>query len=168
MEWMFLRVERSLSELNGGQAAARRPNKWKSTARSYRRFGSGPLDKGHHLGGITFANDFDFGKARFDVFKISFAQAQFERCHVLFEVTNTFCAGNGHEIVSLGERQLRRRNVFFAGELFDGRREFQICLQRLLSETRLVFPAPIGWVQVLQFLDGTRQEAATERAVRNK
>src|ERR1700740_1710282 len=134
--------------------------------------GSGALDQRHHLGRVTFANDFDLGDASFDVFKVAFAQADFERAHVLFEVTKALCAWNGYEFFSLGqdpgECQLRRRNALFAGQLFHCRGELQVGLQRILSETRLIRAAPIGRVEIIQFLNGAGQEPAAERAVRNK
>src|SRR5260370_2533868 len=114
---MILGVEWSLSELNGnavhgvtsvccplpgpayrGQEYApriRRPVEDCNSA-------LGPLDEGHHLGRVTFADDFDLRDASFDVFKVVFAQGDFERPHVLFEVTNALRAWNGHEIFSLG------------------------------------------------------------------
>src|SRR5207253_9009853 len=126
------------------------------------------IHKRHHIGSVTFADHWNLRAAGRDFAKVALGEFYIKCAHVLLEIANALCPGDGDKVFALGKnpskRQLRRGRALLAGEFFYCFRQFQVGLQSFLPETRIC-PAPITGVKVLKFLDRPCQETASERAV---
>src|SRR5216684_2035800 len=112
--------------------------------------------KRHHIGRVAFTYDLDLREPGLNLFQVAFGKLYIERPHVLLEIADALGAGDGDEVVALGENpregQLSRSRPFLAGELLYGVHQSKVRLQCFLPETR-IRPAPITGVKILEFLD---------------
>ena len=85
-----------------------------------------------------------------------------------FKVFAALGAGDRHDVVALrqdpGERQLRRRATFLFRDLPDAINEGQVPGQIITLESRRGAAVVIGR-EIIECLDLTSEEAATERAI---
>src|SRR5919108_2950978 len=69
-----------------------------------------------------------FGKNRIQPRQVSFCQFDLDRLEIFLEMAARLTARDGNNVIALrhepGQRQLRRRCVFFFGQLFESRKEF--------------------------------------------
>jgi len=121
------------------------------------------LDQGHHFGRVAFADDLEFGELGGNFLQVGAGQCDVECAHVVFQIADAFGAGDRNHVFALrenpGKRELSRSNSLFGGEFFHRGGEFEIGLQGVSLESRLVGTAPVGDVKVLWLLDSAREEA---------
>ena len=134
--------------------------------------GLGALDQGHHFGGVALTDDGNLVETSGDIVEIVGSQVDMARSHVLFEVGHTLGAGNGNDVFALsqdpGESQQRRSDATSVGQFLNGVCQFEVGLEGLFGKAWIVFAAPVGGIEVVDFLDRAGEEAAAEWAVRDE
>src|SRR6266853_301875 len=112
-----------------------------------------------------------FGSYLVNARQIVGSELNVDRAKVFFQVFAALGAGDGNNVLTLGQhpgqRKLRRRAVLLARDLFDLCHQIKVLLEVISLEARRYAPEII-WRQIFKAFELSGKEATSERAVRDE
>jgi hypothetical protein len=110
-------------------------------------------------------------KSAVNLFQFDFAQVDIERLYVLLKTAAVSSAGDGNNVIALGEdpgkRKLRRGAVLLTRNLFNFLNEINILLEVISLKSSNAAAEVIGR-EIFETLDLSGKKAAAKRTVGNK
>jgi len=101
----------------------------------------------------------------------AFRELYVERFHVLLEMRSALASRNRHDVATLrehpGECELRWRNAFLGGNLFDPSEEIEVPVEIAGLESRIA-AAPVVGFEIVDRFDLAGEKTAAERTVRDE
>ena len=156
------------AESNEWGAACRVPSKLREARRRSCRRGLFFVDERHHVFGIALARSCAVRSGLLDAAQIVRRELHAERAEVFFQIFAAFSAGDGNDVIALGEKpcksELAGSAILFFGDGFDAGDQVEILLKIVVLETRRKATVVV-WCKILEALDLAGEKTAAERAV---